>query len=123
MSTPNSTLRQRGPKEKAKVNGTAETNADELLDSIVESSKKAVTSEWEYKLALAVITALSFLTRFWGISHPDEVVFDEVHFGKVSTTLWKLEITCADEYSLHHTTCSEPTSSMFTRHSASFYLR
>lgn len=40
-------------------------------------------SEWDYKLALGIITALAFLTRFWGISHPNEVVFDEVHFGKV----------------------------------------
>lgn len=27
------------------------------------------------------MTALAFATRFWGISHPDSVVFDEVHFG------------------------------------------
>lgn len=41
-------------------------------------------TEWDYKLALAVLTVLGFVTRFWGISHPSEVVFDEVHFGKVS---------------------------------------
>lgn len=40
-------------------------------------------SDWDFKVALGVITALAFLTRFWGISHPDQVVFDEVHFGKV----------------------------------------
>ena len=40
-------------------------------------------SQWDYKLALAVITIFAFATRFYGISHPNEVVFDEVHFGKV----------------------------------------
>ena len=42
------------------------------------------TSEWDYKLALAIITVLALATRFYGITHPDQVVFDEVHFGKVS---------------------------------------
>eukprot|EP00127_Corallochytrium_limacisporum_P002962 Clim_evm9s144 gene=Clim_evmTU9s144 len=30
---------------------------------------------------LIVFTFLGFLTRFWDISHPGQVVFDEVHFG------------------------------------------
>ncbi len=64
------------------MNGKAETS-EEYLESVIESGKKVVTSEWDYKLALVVITVLSFITRFWGISHPNEVVFDEVHFGKV----------------------------------------
>lgn len=34
------------------------------------------------KIALGVITALAFCTRFYSISYPDQVVFDEVHFGK-----------------------------------------
>ncbi|KAF1360451.1 PMT-domain-containing protein [Lizonia empirigonia] len=42
-------------------------------------------SEWNYKLAITVMTALAFITRFWGISHPDQVVFDEVHFGKFAS--------------------------------------
>lgn len=82
MSTPNNTLRQRGPKEQSKLNGNA--NVKELLDDTLLSANKSTSSEWDYKLALAVITALSFATRFFGISHPNEVVFDEVHFGKVS---------------------------------------
>ena len=52
---------------------------DEILDNI----KATVTSQWDYKAALAIITILAFITRFWGIGHPNEVVFDEVHFGKV----------------------------------------
>lgn len=82
MSTPNSTLRQRTGKDKLKANGKAE-NVDELLDKVAASSKSAAVSEWDYKLAFTVITILSFVTRFLGINHPDEVVFDEVHFGKV----------------------------------------
>jgi dolichyl-phosphate-mannose-protein mannosyltransferase len=83
MATSNSTIRQRGgQKEKKQMNGKAD-QAEEYLDTVIESSKKAVTSEWDYKLGLLVTTILSFITRFWGISHPNEVVFDEVHFGKV----------------------------------------
>ena len=82
MSTPNSTLRQRGPKEQSKANG--DTRVKELLDDALLSAQPKAPSEWDYNLALAIITALSFLTRFFGINHPNEVVFDEVHFGKVS---------------------------------------
>ena len=55
------------------------------LDALVKSnlSSKGSNVEWDYRAALAVITVLAFITRFWGISHPNEVVFDEVHFGKV----------------------------------------
>lgn len=58
-------------------------SGDVELDSLLRDTKEAITWEWDYKIALAVITALAFLTRFWGIGHPNEVVFDEVHFGKV----------------------------------------
>lgn len=64
------------------MNGKTD-ETQEYLDTVIESSKQAVASEWDYKLALLIITLLSFITRFWGISHPNEVVFDEVHFGKV----------------------------------------
>lgn len=82
MSSPNSQLRHRGQKDKKQANGKVD-KAQDSLDEILESTKHAATSQWDYKLALAVIILLSFVTRFWGISHPDQVVFDEVHFGKV----------------------------------------
>lgn len=41
-------------------------------------------SEWDFKLALFLVTIAAFVTRFWGIKHPNQVVFDEVHFGKVT---------------------------------------
>ena len=62
------------------------SKGEEILDNV----KDAVTSEWDYKIALAVITILAVITRFWGIGHPNEVVFDEVHFGKVRKTRLKL---------------------------------
>jgi dolichyl-phosphate-mannose-protein mannosyltransferase len=87
MSTPTSTLRQRGgQKDKVKPNGKVVDQADEYLSNVVETSKEAAATQWEYKVALGLITVLSFITRFWGISHPNEVVFDEVHFGKVHGT-------------------------------------
>lgn len=62
------------------MNGS--TNVD--MDTLKQKSKNVATRDWDYKVALAVITLLAFATRFWGISHPNQVVFDEVHFGKVS---------------------------------------
>ncbi|KAF0357977.1 glycosyltransferase family 39 protein [Gigaspora margarita] len=35
--------------------------------------------------ALAILTLLSFITRFWKIDYPHQVVFDEVHFGKFAS--------------------------------------
>jgi hypothetical protein len=84
MTTPGSTSRSRvGHKDKK----FASEKTDGVSDNdgmVIDSTKKLVTSEWDFKLALTIITLLSFITRFWGISHPNEVVFDEVHFGKVS---------------------------------------
>lgn len=70
---------------------TSSTNVDRLSDSdpdtIIEKIRTQVQpkakSEWDFKLALVVITILAFVTRFYGIRHPNQVVFDEVHFGKV----------------------------------------
>ena len=84
MSSP--AVRQRGPNnKKAPASATSIPKSDGDLNGILKDTKlpKVVTSEWDYKLALGVITLLAFITRFWGIGHPNEVVFDEVHFGKV----------------------------------------
>ncbi|EPE27156.1 MIR [Glarea lozoyensis ATCC 20868] len=57
------------------------------LDALVKAnlSSKGAGVEWDYRAAITVITVLAFITRFWGISHPNEVVFDEVHFGKFAS--------------------------------------
>lgn len=83
MSTPNSTLRQRAGKEKTKGLSNGDTASDDALNKAFLQAQQSQPNEWDYKLALAIITILAFITRFFGISHPNEVVFDEVHFGKV----------------------------------------
>lgn len=54
-------------------------------DVLTQAQRSIGGADWDYKLALSIITLLSFATRFYGLSHPNEVVFDEVHFGKVSS--------------------------------------
>ena len=84
MSTPSSVRQRPGQKEK-KAGSSPPQNQNGDPNGILKDTKlpEVVTSEWDYKLALTVITILAFITRFWGIGHPNEVVFDEVHFGKV----------------------------------------
>ena len=83
-STPQGSLRQRNTpaKPQAEPAGFA---PEEELDKLAKATAQrgAVDKERDYQLGLLLITVLAFLTRFWGISHPNEVVFDEVHFGKV----------------------------------------
>ncbi|KAI0176316.1 glycosyltransferase family 39 protein [Hypoxylon sp. FL1284] len=86
MSSPQGTLRQRNvPGARKKTPDP--TAVDSELDSLVKASKQATGAgaEVDYKIAFAVITILAFVSRFWGISHPNEVVFDEVHFGKFAS--------------------------------------
>lgn len=81
MTSPSA--RQRRAETPKKGGPAVPVSGDVELDGLLKDTKEAITSEWDYKVALIVITALAFLTRFWGIGHPNEVVFDEVHFGKV----------------------------------------
>ncbi|GAB7326712.1 hypothetical protein MBLNU13_g10666t1 [Cladosporium sp. NU13] len=82
----NAALRQRGGKRGATdAETTPSVDADEVVSQFKGAAKETVQREWDYKLALAVITVLAFITRFWGISHPNQVVFDEVHFGKFAS--------------------------------------
>lgn len=83
-----SSVRQRGGhKDKKASSPLPEKISNGDINSVVKDTKdtlqNAATSEWDYKVALVIITTLAFVTRFWGIGHPNEVVFDEVHFGKV----------------------------------------
>ncbi|KAM0708702.1 hypothetical protein Q7P35_005355 [Cladosporium inversicolor] len=82
----NAALRQRGGKRGATdAETTPSVDADEVISQFKGVAKETVQREWDYKLALVVITILAFITRFWGISHPNQVVFDEVHFGKFAS--------------------------------------
>ena len=130
-----SQVRQRAGQKEKKAPQSPSQSRDSDLNGIIHDTKlpAAVTSEWDYKLALGVITLLAFVTRFWGIGHPNEVVFDEVHFGKVCQyhglrlEASKLRLKakfeqCTDGslYSLHHITYNERISSMFIPPSGSF---
>lgn len=86
MSSPATTVRQRGGQSTKKAASVPSPRGNDQLEDFIkpEKLKDTIGSEWDYKLGLAVITTLAFITRFWGIGHPNEVVFDEVHFGKVS---------------------------------------
>ena len=87
MSTTPASIRQRSGQNTKKAPPPPAPSVvrddDANGSSSSENKVSGITSEWDYKVALAIITALAFATRFWGIGHPNEVVFDEVHFGKV----------------------------------------
>ena len=89
-------LKHRGPKKRpshqdltSSSNGgsnaaTTTTSPGKVAARAKQEVKSTVGSQWDYKIALVVVTLLGFATRFYGITHPNSVVFDEVHFGKVS---------------------------------------
>lgn len=85
MSAVSNSVRQRGGPNVKKAPAATSPTRDSGVNGFLDLKKPAssVGSEWDYNIALVVITALAFVTRFWGIGHPNEVVFDEVHFGKV----------------------------------------
>ncbi|KAF7562219.1 hypothetical protein G7046_g1914 [Stylonectria norvegica] len=85
-STPQGSLRQRNVASKKAVDATTFSPEGEL-DRLAKAGLKKINKEHDrdYKIALSLITVLAFVTRFWGISHPNEVVFDEVHFGKFAS--------------------------------------
>jgi len=90
MSTASPAIKQQKQNKKknavpeAQANGSATGHdSTDILNILQAQTKMAAKSQWDYKLALAVVTVLALVTRFYHISYPDEVVFDEVHFGKV----------------------------------------
>ncbi|KAI2638114.1 glycosyltransferase family 39 protein [Xylaria nigripes] len=86
MSTSQGSLRQRNVPASLKQKADPVTDADTDIDTVKPVQKSAGSnSELGYRIAFTIITILAFVTRFWGISHPSEVVFDEVHFGKFAS--------------------------------------
>lgn len=94
MSSPGGQVRQRTTKDKKRpTTPNPEALGEKVAEKVTNVLEKAKPyklaqqgSEWDYKIAISVLTVLAFITRFWGIRHPDQVVFDEVHFGKVFHT-------------------------------------
>ncbi|CDK29950.1 unnamed protein product [Kuraishia capsulata CBS 1993] len=58
---------------------------DSYLPVVKSNSTIDASDEKWYKLTSLVLTALAFATRFYSINYPNEVVFDEVHFGKFAS--------------------------------------
>ncbi|KAJ8129320.1 hypothetical protein O1611_g4312 [Lasiodiplodia mahajangana] len=90
MSTPQGSLRQRNVAGSSKKKAGAaavggDTDSNGATTALGKSAGSGSNSETSYRVAFSLITALAFITRFWGISHPNEVVFDEVHFGKFAS--------------------------------------
>ncbi|KAI1110504.1 glycosyltransferase family 39 protein [Nemania sp. NC0429] len=87
MSSPQGSLRQRNVASSSKKKTDPAAGVDTGVEAVGKSTRKSAASNSElgYWIAFSIITALAFVTRFWGISHPNEVVFDEVHFGKFAS--------------------------------------
>ncbi|KAK5990769.1 Dolichyl-phosphate-mannose--protein mannosyltransferase 4 [Cladobotryum mycophilum] len=84
--TPQGSLRQRNVPSK-RADGSSSPAPEDELDKLAKAAAQRNPSKPErgHQLALTLVTILGFVTRFWGISHPNEVVFDEVHFGKFAS--------------------------------------
>ncbi|KAJ1968020.1 Dolichyl-phosphate-mannose--protein mannosyltransferase 4 [Dimargaris xerosporica] len=65
---------------KAKASVTTDTSARVVPKAVRQASHPSPST-----IALAIVTVLSFATRFYGLWHPAQVVFDEVHFGKFAS--------------------------------------
>lgn len=85
-------VRQRAPKKKL-VSSSLGSGSGSEDEPIVKAEARNVPilvskppRQLGHKLALFVVTVAAFITRFWKINHPNQVVFDEVHFGKVGLT-------------------------------------
>ncbi|THH32453.1 hypothetical protein EUX98_g1731 [Antrodiella citrinella] len=88
-SFPDARLRNRG---KAGPSTASNIPANDLHDDHIvidahnaSSIDKLLETDQASMAVVAVITALSFALRFYKINHPDQVVFDEVHFGKFAS--------------------------------------
>jgi dolichyl-phosphate-mannose-protein mannosyltransferase len=78
MSSPSPSLRKRGGKKDVQTALPSDSGSTTPVSVPVKQK-----SEWDYWLAIVILTLLAFATRFYRIDYPNEVVFDEVHFGKV----------------------------------------
>ncbi|TGZ85739.1 family 39 glycosyltransferase [Ascodesmis nigricans] len=86
---PTAGVRQRGRK-KGDLRPDTPTGLSASEDERIEEKPRKPLirrdlPETGFKVGLALVTLLAFATRFWGITYPDEVVFDEVHFGKFAS--------------------------------------
>lgn len=88
--TGSSSLRKRkgGPSDNgnsSKGSGAATADPQESKIHSEIQCRRLPDPEYKYQIAMYFVTALAFVTRFYSINYPDEVVFDEVHFGKFAS--------------------------------------
>lgn len=83
MSGTSPSLRKRGGKKETDY--SSDDASSPLLAGQGGSVAPKRQSEWSYRLVMVILTVLAFVTRLWKISYPDEVIFDEVHFGKFAS--------------------------------------
>ncbi|RUS30488.1 glycosyltransferase family 39 protein [Jimgerdemannia flammicorona] len=76
---PESSVRRRHP-EKTEIHPVEEDDKRKGPAVVHPVANDALSN-----VVLAVLTVLGFLTRFYNINDPAEVVFDEVHFGKFAS--------------------------------------
>lgn len=80
-----------GKRSKSPAVGSSSQNTDDETQVKIAKQKSAGTgpykkpSEKGYRIALILVTVAAFITRFWKINYPNQVVFDEVHFGKFAS--------------------------------------
>ncbi|CAH1758221.1 16812_t:CDS:2 [Entrophospora sp. SA101] len=91
MSSDITTIRKRP------IINVCEEKHEEIIDVFDDikpdnKNKNIITNIKNYKnskiislTTLSILTILSFITRFYKIYHPNQVVFDEVHFGKFAS--------------------------------------
>ncbi|KAI0464758.1 hypothetical protein LJB42_002383 [Komagataella kurtzmanii] len=56
-----------------------------ITEKELKNSHISLGDEKWYTVGLLLVTITAFCTRFYAINYPDEVVFDEVHFGKFAS--------------------------------------
>ncbi|KAI0343077.1 glycosyltransferase family 39 protein [Trametopsis cervina] len=67
------------------ISPTSDADDDHIASSHPRdrsSIEKVLETEEASVVVVALLTLLAFALRFFKINHPDQVVFDEVHFGK-----------------------------------------
>ncbi|KAF9482561.1 O-mannosyltransferase [Pholiota conissans] len=85
------TLRHRGRAESPSHLEHSDTQDDEHVDTVYQNPRNRNKIETLLEtpkasfVVVVALTALAFALRFYKINHPDQVVFDEVHFGKFAS--------------------------------------
>lgn len=83
----NQNLKKRSGKtdKQIKVGRSALDESEIKVHSSPKDFSRLPDAEYKYTIALFILIGLAAFARFYSIYYPDEVVFDEVHFGKFAS--------------------------------------